>query len=58
MKKATKAIMLSQLEKQLAELDDMITRNAHNENAVKSFQEQYNRLAKIMSEIRDSETTD
>jgi hypothetical protein len=58
MTKASKERLLMALAKQLAELDYMITENSYNENAVKSLQEQYKKLTKILSEIRDSPTTD
>jgi hypothetical protein len=58
MTKASKERMLTQMEKQLALLDLLINYNSDNESAVKSFQEQYKKLAKELAIIRDLPTTD
>ena len=58
MTKTSKARLLMQLEKELAYLDLLMELNSNNENALKSFQEQYEKAAKNLAAIRDSPTTD
>ena len=58
MTKASKARMLAELAKRLAYYDVLILRNIANEEAVKSFQEEYKKLIAILTEIRDTPTTD
>jgi uncharacterized damage-inducible protein DinB len=58
MTKASKARMLAQLAKHLAYYDELILRNIDNTEAIKSFQEEYKKLIAILTEIRDTPTTD
>ena len=58
MTKASKARMLAFLANQLNELDVLMALNSHNADALKSFQEQYEKAAKHLAAIRDSPTTD
>jgi hypothetical protein len=58
MTKASKARLLAEFAKHLADYDELIRRNIENETAVKSLQEEYKKLILILTDIRDTPTTD
>jgi hypothetical protein len=58
MTKASKVRLLAEFAKHLADYDVLIHRNIENEAAVKSLQEEYKKLIAILTDIRDTPTTD